>query len=142
MNRLSLYICVLLAGIVTSCGPSKEVRQKKELEKLALEVMDAHDRTMADYGKIRPLTKNLLELEVVQTDSIIKKELIDASLALEKADDDMMNWMHNYKAPEDFLPFEEKKAYYLDEKAKIEGIEKQTNRAMDRANLIIEKYGK
>jgi hypothetical protein len=137
-------ISVLFLLIVTSCGQSKEVKQKKELEKLAKEVMAAHDRTMdADhYGQLRPLKKQLLEIETAQTDSLVKNELINTSIDLDKADTDMMDWMHHYKAPDDFLPFEEQKSYYQDEKKKIEEIEKRTNEAIDHAKELINKYGK
>lgn len=130
--------------MVTSCGPSKEVKQKKELEKLAKQVMDAHDRTMDKdhYGQLRILDGRLLNIEIEQTDSNVKNELVNAALDLQKADRAMMNWMHEYTVPADFLPFEEQKTYYIEEKKKIEDIEKQTNEAIDRAKELIEKYGK
>lgn len=144
MNKSVIFIGILFTIMVTSCGQSKEVKQKKELEKLAKEVMALHDQTMdkEHYGQLRSLKKQLLEIESLQTDSSIKMELVNTSIDIDNADKGMMDWMHHYKAPDDFLPFDEQKAYYLEEKKKIEDVEKRINESIEHAKKLIDKYGK
>jgi hypothetical protein len=138
MQKFIIYISFFL--IITSCGGSKETKQQKALEKLAGEVMEVHDRSMPDHGKLFGYKKKLVAIENTLTDSLAKQEVLACILNIEKADADMMDWMHQYKAPEDFLPFEEKKAYYIEQKETIESVEKLTNQTIEKAKELIEKY--
>jgi hypothetical protein len=138
MGRFTLYLSVLL--LITSCGTSKEDKQKKELEKLALEVMAVHDRSMPEHGKLFGYKKKLLAINETLSDSPEKTQLLKCLEDLEKADEDMMDWMHHYKTPEDFMPFEEKKAYYIEQKKIIEEVEKLTQQVIEQAKQYIAKY--
>lgn len=138
MGRFTLYLSVLL--LITSCGASKEDKQKKELEKLALEVMEVHDRSMPEHGKLFGYKKKLLAINETLPDSPEKIQLLKCLEDLEKADEDMMDWMHHYKAPEDFMPFDEKKAYYIEQKKIIEDVEKLTQQVIEQAKQYIAKY--
>lgn len=140
MRTVATCIPLIVIFLVTSCGGSIEQKQKKTLETLAKEVMEIHDRTMADHGKLFKFEKKLLSIYESQSDSMAKSEINKTLIALEKADKDMMDWMHKYHEPEDFLPFEEKKAYYTEQRDLIKSIEDFTNQTIDDAKLIIEKY--
>jgi hypothetical protein len=137
MNTAILYISLFL--LITSCG-SKESRQDRELEKLATDVMAVHDRSMADHGKLFGYKKKLLAIDQTLTDSIIKIEIMHTITEIDQVDGEMMDWMHHYQTPEEFLPFDEKKAYYIDQKKRIEDIENRTNEAIEKAKQYIEKY--
>lgn len=138
MGRLILYISVVF--IITGCGISKEDKQKKELEKLAMEVMEVHDRSMPEHGKLYGYKKKLLAINETLEDSAEKIQLLKCLEDLEKADEGMMDWMHNYKAPEDFMPFDEKKAYYIEQKKIIEEVEKLTQQVIEQSKQYIAKY--
>jgi len=122
--------------IVVACGSPK----KKQLEKAALEVMEVHDRTMKDHGEIFKLKKKLVAIDVSTIDSLIANDISSTILALEKADVDMMDWMHHYKAPDEFVPFNEQLLFYENEKKKIEDIEQFTNQTKEKAKDLINKY--
>lgn len=141
---------VFLVAMVSSCSSqSKEVKQNKELEKLAKEVMEVHDRSMPHMEELMKLKKRLIALHDSyiygdgikdEKDTLIRQETMQAAMELEMADDQMMHWMHTYKAPEDFLPFEEKKAYYINAKKSIEEVEILMNESMNKAKILIAKY--
>ncbi len=134
VNRVLIYICILMLAV--GCKPSK----KKQLEKAALEVMEVHDRTMKDHGEIFKLKKKLVANDLTQLDSIEAGEVSKTIVDLEKADKDMMDWMHNYTVPEEFLPYEEQMTYYKEEKKKIEDIERFTKRVKEKAKSLISFY--
>jgi len=141
-NQVFAMFCLFLA---VACTPSAEQKRKKEeaqLEKMAGDVMVIHDRVMPKTGTIFKLRKKLMELEQATADSIAAKEMRDAAFALEEADDAMMDWMHKYTAPDESLPFEERKAHYKNEEKKILDVEEMTNSSIGKANALIEKYGK
>ncbi len=146
MYRTVRYALVLIIPLtIISCGgeskEQKEKKQKKQLEELAQSVMDVHDRSMPDHGKLFGLKKKLLSIQTCyDTDSIAKNEISSNLYDIEKADKDMMDWMHTYSAPADFLPFEEKETYYKEQKKLIEHVETFMTKTMDKADQIIAKY--
>lgn len=128
----------MILSLSLACGSSK----KKQLEKAALEVMAVHDRTMKDHGEIFKLKKKLVAIDVTSIDSSSITEISQTIVELEKADVDMMDWMHHYKAPDEFIPYDEQMAYYKNEKKKIEDIELFTNQAKEKAKDLINKHSK
>lgn len=113
--------------------------------------MEVHDRSMPNHGKLFGLKKKLLAIHdsIAHTEdslhgkpSSIRTDIEDIIPKIEKADKDMMDWMHNYTAPDDFLPFEEKKAYYIEQKKIIEDVETLMNQAIERSNLLIQNFEK
>jgi hypothetical protein len=134
MQRVLIYICILTLAV--GCKSNK----KKQLEKAAMEVMEVHDRTMKDHGELFKLKKKLLAIDLTQLDSIEAGEVSKTIVNLEKADEDMMDWMHNYKSPEEIMPFEEQLAYYREEKKKIEDIELFSNKTKEKAKALISFY--
>jgi hypothetical protein len=140
MQKFIIYISLFF--IVTSCGGSTETKQKKELEKLARGIWEVHDRSMPDHGKLFGYKKKLLALQANTKDSLAEKEISRCILNIEKADIEMTDWMHQYKEPDEFLPFEEKKAYYIKQKEFIVAIENFTNQTIMEAKELIQKYPK
>jgi len=105
-----------------------------------MEVMEVHDRTMKDHGEIFKLKKKLVAIDITRLDSIEAGEVSKTIADLEKADEDMMDWMHHYTSPEDIMPYEEQLAYYKEEKKKIEDIETFTNQVKQKAKTLINFY--
>jgi hypothetical protein len=133
MQRVLIYICMLT--LVVGCKPSK----KKQLEKAAMEVMEVHDRSMPETVKLNKLNNKLEMIIAYELDATKQKEYLELSHEMDEADDDMMEWMHNYKEPEEYLPFEEKLVYYQQKKAEIEDVEKRTNECIEKVQKIINK---
>lgn len=117
------------------CGPSIEDMQD--------EVMAIHDEVMPEMGTINRLAK---ELKVMVKDSLstqdqrieIKKH-IDA---LETADDAMMNWMAEYKAPGKDLPKEKATELLQKEKEKITLVRDQMLNSISDAKALLSKLEK
>ncbi len=102
--------------------------------------MNIHDRSMPDHGKLFKLKKSLLAIYESVSDTLVKKEISSTIEDIDHADRGMMDWMHHYTAPADYLPFEEKKAYYLEQKKIIEDVEKLTTQTIEKAKQIIDAY--
>lgn len=110
-------------ALLTGCntGPSAK-EQKTELQQ---HVMAVHDTAMADMGQIFKLRKSLRALRdtlaTQQTDSATLLLLQQHITGLNHADEAMMNWMRNYKAP-DTLQHEQAMQYLNQELQKIERV--------------------
>lgn len=134
---------LLLTATLAGCGLSaqqKKKRQEEELVKLAKEVMAEHDKEMPKTGQIFKLKRQLGEIEMTVTDSTVLKELYACRTDLEKADAEMMDWMHHYKGADTFMPFEEQKQHYLNEKQKIMDVGNHIDQSIARAQSFIEQY--
>jgi hypothetical protein len=119
MKKWFLYLALPLAMAGCQGGPSSETQQKQELE---TEVMDLHDEAMADMGKIYRLRRNLSALrdtlQARPTDTTTIHLLIRRIAELNEADEAMMDWMRNYKAP-DTLAYEPAMLYLREEHIKM-----------------------
>ncbi|WP_299701680.1 hypothetical protein [uncultured Pontibacter sp.] len=119
MKKWLLYLALPL--VLTSCqdGSSSETQQKQELE---TEVMNLHDEAMADMGKIYRLRRDLSALrdtlQASTTDTATISLLNRRIAELNEADEAMMDWMRNYKAP-DTLAYEPAMVYLRDEHDKM-----------------------
>ena len=89
------------------------------------ELLNIHDKLMLDGEKV---VKNRMALDSLLKSGKIKDakdstELADLITALNKADENMMDWMHFFK--DDFKGKDEKEAltYYKSEMVKIRGVE-------------------
>ncbi|WP_018479128.1 hypothetical protein [Pontibacter roseus] len=121
MKKWPLYLVfpLLLAGCQS--GPS-EAEQQEALES---EVMQLHDVAMADMGKIYRLRRSLTSLRdslaQQSTDTATVNLLNQQITQLYKADEAMMSWMRQYKAP-DTLAHEQAMLYLQEEHTKMAGV--------------------
>ncbi len=140
MKRI-LVILALPLLLLTGCmsGPSEE-EQKEALEKT---VMDVHDEAMAKMGTIHQLRRQLQHLQ----DSLKTKTADTATTglvrqnvaALDKADEAMMSWMHQYKTP-DTLQHEQAMQYLQEQKTKIDQVQSQMDSSIAAARELARKY--
>lgn len=70
-----------------------------EVQKLYDEVMEIHDEVMPEMGTIHKLKKGLKKKLSDDTGSINVEDLQNNIQALDYADDQMMDWMHQFKMP-------------------------------------------
>lgn len=114
------------------------------------EVMAIHDSIMPSVSKIMDL-KQQITADLKTTDSLLalkptgdlKKRKEDAfalHIQLDKADQGMMNWMHQYKA-DTLTKLDEQAAtaYIADQKTKIEAVKDQMVKSIHDAQVFTEK---
>lgn len=131
----------ILAGILilvscnnasTSNGETEEV--KDEVTALKKEVMKVHDRSMAEMSTLTSLTRTLAKTGLGQ-DSTGKATLY----ALKKSHNDMMDWMHNFKNPDEQDWTQEQKIEYLKSELQlISKVDEDTHMAIKNARALIE----
>lgn len=97
-----------------SCGQMSP--KEKELDALYRTVMSIHDDVMPEISTIRKLNKQIKKSE--QTNNPEYQKMMNR---LDKEDDAMMDWMHEFKKP-DYKQYESAKKYLLEEKLKIEKV--------------------
>lgn len=122
MKKLILLLALPFAiGISCKSTPS-DAEQKAALES---QVMAVHDSAMAEMDAIFKLRRNLRALRdtlaTKQADSTTLQLLQQNITDLNKADERMMIWMRNYKAP-DTLQHEYAMHYLQQELQKIERV--------------------
>lgn len=99
MNNLVKLICVLSALTIAAC-----TTKSKESDAAALyaESMKIHDQVMPHRDELLTLRQKLtLRLDSLKSDSVANgtliREMRNGVENLEKADREMMDWMHNVK---------------------------------------------
>ena len=114
----------ILAIIMVGCKDGKQ----EEINKLKAEVLEVHDRVMAERGTMLKLRKNLKNAAEKTTDStgVFSK----AAMQITAADDAMMEWMHQFKMPEEGTEPEEMITYLKSEKKRMMAIEEQSEEAV------------
>ncbi len=120
-------VCLLaLAG----CAPSEE-QMAKELE---TEVIALHDSVMANMGDLYNSRKELAALkDSLLADDTLLQQKFDAGIAqLAEADEQMMQWMRNYKAPDLKQPAEAV-PYLQQEKEKMEKVQQNIEQSLQHA---------
>ncbi|GGK86836.1 hypothetical protein ACD591_18340 [Rufibacter glacialis] len=133
-NPLLPLLSLVLLG--AACAPSPE----KKVELLQQEVMALHDSAMANMGTLYSNRKQLTYLRdsVQVQDTLARQSLTTGITHLVKADEEMMQWMRAYRAPEG-KPAPEALQYLQQEKEKIAQVQEsitQSLRAADSLNTL------
>lgn len=140
-----LSILMLMSFCLYSCSSDQE-EQQKELKK---EIMNIHDELMPSLDKVDSLKKALEEnrnyltgdsLGVAQGNVAVPVDSL--IIALERADEGMMEWMRNYdKFEEETFSHEEQMEYLLKEKEKIEQVRLEMISSIMEAENVLEEKG-
>jgi len=113
------------------------------------ELMAIHDSLMLSMDELMNLRKQMT-VEIKKTDSLItlkpsasltdrKENALQIKTQLEKADEEMMNWMHQYKADSlDKLSKERANDYVADQKQKIISVKNLMQKSISDAQLFIQ----
>lgn len=125
---LSLVAILAIAFNFVACNGEAE-EQNKQIETIKAEVMKIHDDAMAKMGDLGTLEKTLDEKvasikndTTMATDSLAMISVTNyetAITSIKEAKAGMMEWMNNFKAPNEEATFEEKKAFYDEEMKKV-----------------------
>ena len=154
------FLAAFSALFLLGCNASKEKENTEESEnhthihdehkpnELTKGIMATHDSIMPAMGTLMDL-KEKISVEMKNTDSLItvkssdllkkrKEKALFLHAQLEKADKEMMNWMHQYKADTlDKLDKEQATAYIADQKQKIEAVRDLTRKSISDAEIFI-----
>ncbi len=132
LTILSLLFGLLLFGSCKS-GYSPEV------QKLYDEVMVIHDEVMPEMGTIHQLKKQLKKALPNAQGDIDKQVINDNIRMLDFADDSMMDWMHQFKVPEEGSE-EQKLNYLMDQKEKMGLVSKDMKSIIKKAQDAVNNY--
>ncbi|MEJ8804001.1 hypothetical protein [Pontibacter sp. H249] len=141
MKYLILSISFALA-ILCSCSQGQSPKEQKEA--LEERVLAVHDTAMAKMGDIYKLRKGLRTLrdtlEVQQADSSTLNSLQIQIQLLNRADEAMMVWMRQYKAPAKDMPNEQALNYLQQELVKIEKVQTLMDSTINAARNTYTSY--
>lgn len=144
-SAAALAILVICTAITMGCksGPDyKAVRQ---------EVMDLHDKVMEDGEKamknrmiLDTLSKfKLKAIKASQTDidtASEKKNITLLIAKLTKADDNMMDWMHDFDPDIEGKNNEEAVKYFQGEMTKIKKLDSEYKQALNESDAYLKKF--
>ncbi len=134
---MKYLILLIISFLLVSCSnpePSKKIEKEtwklnEDAATLYQVVGEKHDTAMLLMTDIEATRSQLrLRMKTAEIDSLKKDTILNLLTALKKADDGMMNWMHEFKSTE--LNEEEYKkmseadimTYLKDEEQKIEQV--------------------
>ncbi len=104
------------------------------------QIMEIHDAVMPKMSAIHQNKKVLKELMQKQKDNPESvKEILTVYEALHRAGEGMMDWMNQWKAPQDDA---HKSAYFKQEYPKIIKVRDDINHSLKQAQEILKKYQK
>jgi hypothetical protein len=95
-NTFALIVCALFAFIIGCKDENKESESK-----INQDIMAVHDDVMPKMGEVNRLKRQLSQYKdaVPEDNAEMKDSLINAILLLSKMEDNMNDWMGNYKYP-------------------------------------------
>lgn len=134
-NTAKVLSTLLISGVLFACGNGL----KEELDLQQAELMELHDEVMPKSMRIDKIKSQLgdfkNENEVSDSLQIL---IMDTSLKLGKANDDMYLWMKDFgTAMNDVENLEEKKSLYNELQPEIERIAKETDDYIKLAKEIL-----
>ena len=125
-----LLMCLLLMSCKTDYSPN--------VQKLHDEVMEIHDEVMPEMGTIHKLKKQLKAKLSDKAYEVNKEDFENNIQALDYADDQMMEWMHQFKMPK--KESDENLLKYLeDQKVKISKVNQDMRTAIKNAQIANNK---
>lgn len=131
MKPVPLITCLIL---LFGCGHNKPAKNDPA-KPLYDEVMKIHDDVMPKMSDINRYQKQLRKQLDTESDST-KKVILNAINNLEMADEGMMQWMADFKVPDE----EPAKTTYLkDQKKHIEKVRDDMLNSMEQAKILLDE---
>lgn len=136
MKKIALILLSVICITVFSCNNKTE----NEIDTIGASLNKGHDEVMPKTMLIADLKKNLLAAAENQPDSV-KNKALDISMNLQKAEDDMYQWMDNYgKAMNINDNKDEKIKLYKELDTQVKSLKDLTLKSMDDAKAFIGQY--
>ena len=135
-----LFALVLPLLLVACENGAQKIADKHD------EVMVVHDEAMAKMDQIYDQISDLRvrQQSLTGIDSIVRPEdmaqVLDAIVALQRADDAMMDWMAAYKRPEEDADVEESLAYLEGQMEEIEQVAVDIDASLENGAAVLEKF--
>jgi hypothetical protein len=127
------FLTISIIASLMACQKNAEDKQKVMID----EVMAIHDEVMPKMDDIMTLKGSLDSAIKVSPDSVKAKQLY---VALDSADNQMMDWMQAYNPDQVKGKSEEEVTkYYAEEKAKIASVKELTNKSIEEAKGFLGK---
>ena len=120
---------IIIAIVILSQASCKHSHPGMEDNPLYMEVMAVHDSIMPKMSDIHDLKKELKAF----AESPAKDQVMSAIGDLDKADEAMMEWMANFKTPEDKAQLE---TYLNNQKTQINQVAAQMYSAIEQATRL------
>lgn len=138
MKKFAILLVAIVMG--TACGngaeaEATEISAEDKVMELKKEIMEVHDKTMAQMNTMAKLRKELRQASGEAQDTAA---YYNAYQDLHQAHEDMMNWMRNFENPDEMEVSTEEKISYLDEqKQKVVQLEEYTNQSIEKAEAVL-----
>jgi hypothetical protein len=144
-SSLTFASVALCAAMITGCKSEPDYKAVRQ------EVMDLHDKVMGDGEKavknkmvLDTLARvKLKELKMGKPDLDTTEEKRNISLLitkLTKADDNMMDWMHNFQPDIEGKSNAEAVKYFQVEMGKIKKLDGEYKQALDESDAYLKKF--
>lgn len=141
-NMKKLLLIFFCISLLASCR--QKLSETEQVQELETRVLQVHDEAMGKMDRIFILRQDLKKLRDslgAQTrDTVLVKSLERHILLLQKADDNMMKWMHWYKSPEKTQPRQEALRYLEQQLLKIEQVQKTMDSTLTAARQLHQKH--
>jgi len=138
--RRFIQIILVLTTIISGCNQDKKLE-----EGLFKEVMDVHDEVMPEMGTLRKLSKSIQQkIDSLSADSTsltpnTQAEMEKAIDELKKANESMMEWMHQFEQIEEGTPHGEVMNYLLEQKKRIKKVREDMLKAKKKGEYYLEE---
>ncbi len=143
--KLKNSFLILLLFVLAACDNSKQ--QQADLQK---KVIDSHDILMVQMdelmnkkNKLDSISANFksLKQQDPETDTLALRSSIDSlKTTLTKADDAMMNWMHQFNPDHTGKSHEEVMNYLKEQELKIDSVKTLFDESLSKSELFISKF--
>lgn len=140
---------LLISGVFLATACQNE--EQAQVEKLEKEVMMIHDAVMPKMGELVALEGSISKkitrldslLQITPNDTVLQQSLkqsLTLASQLKKADEGMMDWMHEYKGDSlKKLPSLQAIQAFIQEKIKIEQVSDDMLKSMEEAQNFIKQ---
>lgn len=123
-----------------SCGENKSER-----DMLHEEVMDIHDEVMPEMSSLRRLTKALEQradsLAAAGMDSAALQSILMTAKEVDSAKKGMMDWMYEFRAPDEDVSDSAAIVYYNEQKVLITNVKDDMLSAKSNGERVLEETG-
>jgi hypothetical protein len=135
MMRTASYLLVIFTLHIGCSKVSEQECESDEcLKQQAYDsVIEIHDEVMAKMSYISELKGKIEEQMNTTPDTLVLADWHGLMVDLDKSDEAMYDWMHNFNSDLDEIPIDDALAYLKSEKEKIGNVAKGINSAIEEA---------
>ena len=122
-------------GLLAGCGNAGPANQPPATP--AAQAQAAEDSVLARHERLMGQSEQVVELAAkLQATPHPPRPLL---ARLQAADQAMMDWMHQYQAPDSAAPAPQRLAYLQDQQRRLTAVEQQLASALDSANATLRR---